>query len=151
MNTDNIFEDAKKIQEYFSEDEKELETVIENLRQIQEISKGQIDSITELSVPGRGTQHYLIEHIGNYVSIQSQLQSLLKDKRDIKSKALDIAIKNSNGDNVSDSSELMIELNKAIQKMKKKAENIEENALTKTVKTKTDEEIDKEIKDKLGK
>ena len=65
-------------------------------------------------VGAKGAQHYLIEHIKNAIALQSQRQSIPKDKFSIKKSLLDYSIKSDNADSESSKS-LFDELNKLIK------------------------------------
>ena len=79
---------------YFKDD---LDAIDEELGKSQDYSKiidEQIDHLKEnCKAMNKGSQHYLIEHITNAVQLQSQRQSLRKDKFSIKKAIMDYAAK----------------------------------------------------------
>ena len=79
---------------YFKDD---LDAIDEELGKSQDYSKiidEQIDHLKEnCNAMNKGSQHYLIEHITNAVQLQSQRQSLRKDKFSIKKAIMDYAAK----------------------------------------------------------
>jgi hypothetical protein len=77
-----LFEDADDFKSYLKEDEEELKSVYDHLLKLQELSDNQLNQLST-ALPGKGTQRYLVDHITNAISIQSQIQSVLKDKRAI--------------------------------------------------------------------
>ncbi len=154
-----LFQDAEEYRSYFKEDEDALQGIIARLQTLQTISDNQINAIAQVSQQGtsvsRGTQHYLIEHITNAIQIQSQMQSVLKDKRSIKESALTIALKKAGGEeNTDDAKAILASLTTVISEMKKKNLSAVEHLESTVEKTITDEESDllnEEIKRKLGK
>ena len=154
-----LFHDADEYRSYFKEDEEALQGIITRLETLQSISDNQINAIAQVSQGGtsvsRGTQHYLIEHITNAIQIQSQMQSVLKDKRSIKESALTLAIKKAGGEeNTDDAKAILASLTTVISDMKKKNQAAVEKLESAVENTITDEESDQlneEIKRKLGK
>lgn len=135
--SDYLFNEADKIKSYFSEDEERLDTVFENLSEMEAKLKEIIDLYT--SNPGmRGTQKSLSDEIANFISIQTQKQSLLKDKRAIKENALNIALKNYNGEGDDEKSSI---LNNLVTLFKNRENTKVEN----------EENIDEEISKRLEK
>lgn len=154
-----IFQDADEYRSYFKEDEEALQSVISRLEKLQSISDKQIDAIAAISQQGtsasRGTQHYLIEHVTNAIQIQSQMQSVLKDKRSIKESALTLALKKAGGEeNTDDAKAILASLTTVISEMKKKnnaATDRLETAVNNTISDEENSKLDEEIKRKLGK
>lgn len=156
---DKVYQDAEAYREYFKEDEEALKNIITRLETLQTISDNQINAIAQVSQQGtsvsRGTQHYLIEHITNAIQIQSQMQSVLKDKRSIKESALTLALKKAGGEeNTDDAKAILASLTTVISDMKKKnlaAVDRLEGAVEKTITQEESDQLDEEIKRKLGK
>lgn len=144
-----IFEEADKYRDYFKDDESALQNLVERLEKLQNISDQQITTIAS-AAQGRGTQHYLIEHITNAIAIQSQLQSVLKDKRSIKEKSIDLALKTSRGEDSGDGNEILTSLQNLIKEQKRAAENTDKLETIILRNKKTDSELDDEIVKKLG-
>jgi len=147
-----IFDEADKYRNYFKEDENALQSVVDRLTKLQGISDSQIEAIAGAQ-QGRGTQHYLVEHITNAIAIQSQMQSVLKDKRSIKERALEIALKVSNGEDIGDGAAVLASLQSLIKEQKKNAEkraaNLENKVESVEENTLSEEEIDAEIERKI--
>ena len=146
---DPIFDEADKYRDYFADDEKDLQELIKRLTKLQNISDKQIDDISAVA-PGKGTQHYLIEHITNAIAIQNQLQSVLKDKRQIKEKSLEIALKNIDGDNIGDGNDILASLQRLIKEQKEKANKNAETLESKIENSGEEIDLDAEIEKKLG-
>lgn len=86
-------ESVQKYLKYFSED---LDAIEEELEKSKEYSKIIDDEIAKLSGvqslgSNKGSQRYLIEHITNAVSLQTQRQSLRKDRVAVKKMIIDFA------------------------------------------------------------
>lgn len=142
-----IFESADEFKSYLDDDIKELQSVYEHLLTLQQLSDGQLEALST-AVPGKGTQRYLVDHITNAIAIQSQIQSVLKDKRAIKENALQLAIKQSNGEDTGDSSAILAALQKVVNEQKiEKRKN--KAAATEKQLAKTEAEIDAEIDERL--
>lgn len=143
-----LFENADAYRSYLEEDEKQLQDVYDHLLVLQGLSDAQLQALAN-ALPGKGMQHYLIEHIANAISIQSQMQSVLKDKRAIKENALQLALKEANGEEIGDSAAILAQLQSLVNSRKIDAKK---SAADKTEKkmTKTDAELDAEIDKRLG-
>ena len=143
-----LFENADAYRSYLEEDEKQLQDVYDHLLVLQGLSDTQLQALSN-ALPGKGMQHYLIEHIANAISIQSQMQSVLKDKRSIKENALQLALKEANGEEIGDSAAILAQLQALVNSRKIDAKK---SAADKTEKkmTKTDAELDAEIDKRLG-
>ena len=155
-----IFKYADEYREYFKEDEDALQGVVDRLTKLQTISDTQITQIEQYTLSGsaasRGTQHYLIEHITNAIQIQSQMQSVLKDKRSIKESALTLALKKAGGEeNTDDAKAILASLTTVISDMKKRNQTavskLEESVTAPTITPEENDQLDEEIKRKLGK
>lgn len=106
-------ETLKQYEDYFKDDLELLDREFKkSLNYAEKIDK-EIDKFDGL-VGAKGAQHYLIEHIKNAIALQSQRQSILKDKFSIKKTLLDYSIKSENADSESNKS-LFDELNKLIK------------------------------------
>lgn len=132
---------SSKYREYFKED---LEAVEEELRKSKGYSQIIDDEINKLSAPSlgsnKGSQHYLIEHIKNAVELQTQRQSLRRDRFNIKKTIIEYEIKElkENKSESSEAQELIDKLNQLLEndkKQKTEKPNYNENDL--------DDEIDK--------
>ena len=85
---------------YFKDDLEALEKEIKKSEGYSAIIEKEIEQFTQKTggaFPVKGSQHYLIEHIKNAVSLQSQKQSLLKDKVSIKKIIMDYSEKGADG------------------------------------------------------
>lgn len=132
---------SSKYREYFKED---LEAVEEELIKSKGYSQIIDDEINKLSAPSlgsnKGSQHYLIEHIKNAVELQTQRQSLRRDRFNIKKTIIEYEIKElkENKSESSEAQELIDKLNQLLEndkKQKTEKPNYNENDL--------DDEIDK--------
>lgn len=142
-----IFEDADDFKSYLKEDEEELKSVYDHLLKLQELSDNQLNQLST-ALPGKGTQRYLVDHITNAISIQSQIQSVLKDKRAIKENALQLALKQTNGEDVGDAAAILAALQKQINERKLEKHKNNASSLEKKIE-KSDAEIDAEIEERL--
>lgn len=106
-------ETLKQYEDYFKDDLELLNAEFEKSLTYAEKIDREIDKFDGL-VGAKGAQHYLIEHIKNAIALQSQRQSILKDKFSIKKSLLDYSIKSDNADSESSKS-LFDELNKLIK------------------------------------
>lgn len=90
----------KSLEEYESYFKSDLEAIDEELAKSKQYSKFIDDEIEKIvqtlqaGVPSKGSQHYLIEHIKNAVALQTQRQSLRKDKFSIRKAIIDYSNKN---------------------------------------------------------
>lgn len=102
-NKESLNEELSKYEKHFSEDIKAIDEELEKSKGYSDIIDNEIKKLT---APGmatnRGGQHYLIEHITNAVQLQTQRQSLRKDKFAIKKAILDYALKFADDDIGSD-------------------------------------------------
>lgn len=105
-------------EEYFRDVLDALEKEFEGSNKYSKIINEQIDNFTQFS-GSKGGQRYLIEHIQNAVALQSQRQSIIKDKFTMKKTILDYTFKE--GDEGSDAN-LFKELTKLVEDSKKKIE-----------------------------
>ena len=71
-------EERKQYEEYFQSTLERLEREYKKTEKYSKQIDDQIDKFENLP-PGKGSQHYLIEHIKNAITLQSQKQSLIKD------------------------------------------------------------------------
>lgn len=128
----------RELEEYFSEIIEGLEI---EFKKSEEYSK-KIDAEIEKfgnTMASRGTQLFLTEHIRNAIALQSQRQSLIKDKFTIKKAILDYTAKDKNAETASKS--LFEELSKLINQDKTKI--IEEKHAV------NQEDLDKQIDELL--
>src|SRR5574344_1641272 len=149
MEQDNnvIFNKADEFKSYFKDDEKSIDSLITKLDSLQQIIDGQINEISQ-AAPGRGTQKYLIDHITNAMSVQTEKQALLRGKRDIKENALTLALKNEEKEGTSDTADVLNALS-ALIKNNKEREEAAVDQLDKKI-NKTEAEIDDEIEKRLA-
>lgn len=93
-NKESLEKNIEFYKNYFKE---ELNAIEEELKKSKEYSKIIDDEIKKLSGPSlganKGAQHYLIEHITNAVSLQTQRQGLRRDNFTIKKAIIDYAAK----------------------------------------------------------
>jgi hypothetical protein len=82
----------KEYEEYFKGVLSELETEFEKSKSYSEKIDREINKL-ESSMPSRGGQLYLTEHIKNAIALQSQRQSIIKDKFSIMKSILDYSAK----------------------------------------------------------
>lgn len=138
---DNDKETLKRFEEYFKDDlamlDKEFKKSLSYAAKIDnEINK--FDGL----VGTKGAQHYLIEHIKNAIALQTQRQSILKDKFSIKKTLLDYSIKSDNADSESNKS-LFDSLNKLIKEgINLRAQEKIPEAQSKDIDSKIDEIVD---------
>lgn len=106
-------ENLKRYQDYFQDDLDAINAAISKSDEYSNIINNEIETFTSQgSISTRGGQHYLIEHIKNAVSLQSQKQSLLKDKVALKKIIMDYSEKSlGEGSSIA---ELQKELNKLV-------------------------------------
>ena len=95
----------------------------------------------------KGGQHYLVSHMENAIALQSQRQSLIKDKFNIKKAVLDYAMKNQEDENAGKN--LFDELSRIIKMDKQRIEAVV-NAVDEKHK-KESEALDKAIEERLTK
>jgi hypothetical protein len=96
-------EKLKDYEDYFNADITAIDEELKKSKEYSSLIDNEIEKLKSSSSNGtnRGAQHYLIEHIKNAVSLQSQRQSLRKDKFSIKKAIMDYGNKfeNTNDDN----------------------------------------------------
>jgi hypothetical protein len=144
-----IFNDADLFAEYLKDNDAELTSLLKKLTELEGISDKQMSAI--MSMPaGRGTQHYLIEYLNSNISIQTQKQSILKDKRDIRNNALNLALKNMKGEDIGDAADVLTKLQILVNTRKQEAADAVGKIEEGIAKAKTDAELDAEIEKKLA-
>ena len=144
-----IFNDADLFAEYLKDNDAELTSLLKKLTELEGISDKQMSAI--MSMPaGRGTQHYLIEYLNSNISIQTQKQSILKDKRDIRNNALNLALKNMKGEDIGDAADVLAKLQILVNTRKQEAADAVGKIEEGIAKAKTDAELDAEIEKKLA-
>ena len=109
-------EERKQYEEYFQNTLSRLESEYKRTEKYARQIDDQIDKF-EKSPPGKGSQHYLIEHIKNAITLQSQKQSLIKDEFGFKKAILDYSLKNTEASNEKD---LFVEIERLINQTKVK-------------------------------
>ena len=123
---DELFKNSEVIRAYFSDDEKQLDNVLNELSEMQDKLKELINNF--IDNPGmRGTQKVLSDQIANFISIQTERQSVLKDKRAIKENSLNIAIKTSSADDSTERDQILNNLVSMIKNTKQSQTNIVED------------------------
>lgn len=141
-NKDSLDKNIDKYTEYFQEDLDAVEDELKKSQHYSEIIDSEIDKLTQPSLGlNKGGQHYLIEHITNAVQLQTQRQSLRKDRFAIKKAIMDYAAKFADEDAGSNENDLIAKVNELLERDKKekniKIENMNDASL--------DAEIDKQI------
>ena len=120
-NKDSLNENIQKYTDYFKED---LDAVEDELKKSMEYSSIIDSEIKKLSSPqmgmNKGGQHYLIEHIANAVQLQSQRQSLRKDRFAIKKAIMDYAAKFADEKATSSEGEFIDKINELLERDKKR-------------------------------
>ena len=139
---DELFKTSNVIRSYFEEDEKQLDSVLTELSGMQDKLKNLIDMF--INNPGmRGTQKVLSDQIANFISLQTQKQSVLKDKRSIKENSLNIALKTQqNADNGEEKDQILNNILSMIKNQKKEQNKEKINNLN--------DNLDEEIEKRLG-
>ena len=115
-------ETIKQFEEYFADDINAIDCELKKSSEYSEIIDNEINSLRNTGTFGttKGGQHYLIEHLSNAVQLQSQRQSLRKDKLSIKKLILDYANKAEKEKNGA-SDDIAAILNKYIEDQKKES------------------------------
>lgn len=118
-----IIDGIDKFEAYFKEDLDAIEEELTKSKSYSDIIDNEIKKITDTTSLGatKGSQHYLIEHISNAVQLQSQRQSLRKDRFNIKKAIMDYANR-LNPENADDRS-VLEEINKLLELDKKNKKN----------------------------
>ena len=114
-----------RYEDYFAEDLAAIEEELAKSKEYSKIIDDEISKLTAVQSIGanKGSQRYLIEHITNAVSLQTQRQSLRKDKVALKKAILDYTNKDTkNESETGDMTNLVKELID-LAKDKKKEEN----------------------------
>ena len=140
---------ADKKQEYEQYFQEILDELEKEFAKSNEYSKTIDDEIKKFSdfANSKGGQHYLIEHIRNAITLQSQRQSIIKDKFSIKKAILDYTFKD---DDEGSEQNLFKELQKLVQDSKKKIDKSNQKhqeVATKIEDTSLDAEIDELLED----
>jgi len=138
MTDDNL----KKYEEYFKDSFDQLDEEFHKSKEYSEKIDRQIQLFDSAAVPSKGGQHYLIEHIKNAISLQTQRQSIIKDKFSIKKAILDYSFKTD--DQESNSNKDLFE---EISKMIKETKEINKDLVPKNVTKNIDSEIDGLVED----
>jgi len=137
-------ESRAEYEEYFKEVWDALDAEFEGSKEYSEIINNEIAKFKDFS-GSKGGQHYLIEHVKNAVALQSQRQSIIKDKFTMKKTILDFTFKE--GDEGSDQN-LFKELTKLVENSKTKI--AKSNAAHKEVAEEITKTQDNEIDEILG-
>jgi hypothetical protein len=133
---------VKKYQEYFGSVIQELE---EQMKKSEEYAKKIDAEIAKFdgSMASKGSQYFIVEHLRNAIELQSQKQSLIKDKFVIKKAILDYAMKTEN--NESDGKTIFAELSKIVKIDKQKLDELGRKMET----SQSPEELDRKIDELL--
>jgi len=83
----------KEFEEYFRSILEEIEREFEKSNNYSKKIDAELEKF-ETAMPSKGTQFFVAEHMKNAISLQSQRQSLIKDKFAIKKAILDYTMKN---------------------------------------------------------
>lgn len=131
----------KEYEEYFSDIISELE---EEFKKSNEYSKKIDSEISKFdgALPQKGTQYFLIEHLKNAIALQSQRQSIIKDKFSIKKSVLDYVMKDKTDDEKGKT--LFEELSKIVKNDKEQLAKIGQ-AIDSTIQKQNQEELDSKI------
>lgn len=105
-------------EKYFKEDLDAIEEELKKSKGYSDIIDNEINKLTDIAFVNKGGQHYLIEHIQNAVQLQSQRQSLRKDKFTIKKTIMDYVNKLTS-DEDSSAKAIMEKLNELLANDKK--------------------------------
>jgi len=136
-NRESIEKNMQTYEAYFKEDLDAIEEELKKSKEYSEIIDGEIQKLAE---PGlglnKGGQHYLIEHITNAVSLQTQRQGLRRDRVAIKKAIVEYAAKFAE-ENGTDESALVETINRLLEKDKIDKSKIATNA--------SDESLDSEV------
>ena len=118
----NIMTTLEEFEEYFKDDLAAIDEELAKSKQYSAMIDEEIEKIHAASIASggalKGSQRYLIEHIKNAVALQTQRQSLRKDKFTIRKTILDYDHKNSKnveGDGIN----IQAEISKLIAESKK--------------------------------
>jgi hypothetical protein len=147
MDNEKLISKANEYLTYFSDESDKLKASYDKCVQLEKTMDDQISAITAQPA-GRGTQHYLIDHITNAISLQSEKQSIAKDMSDLKKTALGYAIKDMVGDDDTSGKDNVLAMLSELIKQEKKSEA--ENK-TDGKKIQNDSDLDAEIEAKLNK
>jgi hypothetical protein len=134
----------KEYEEYFNEILRELEKEFEKSNSYSQKIDEELQKF-EGAMPSKGTQYFLIEHIKNAISLQSQRQSLIKDKFNIKKAVLDYVTKDKSEEATGKS--LFDELTKIVNSDKQKLQKLSDK-IDSTIK-KNEESLDNKIDELL--
>jgi hypothetical protein len=131
----------KEYEAYFNEILEELQKEFDKSNSYSQKIDEELQKF-EGSMPSKGTQYFLIEHIKNAISLQSQRQSLIKDKFNIKKAVLDYVMKDKNEETTGKS--LFDELAKIVKNDKDKIAAIG-SKIESTIQKQQQEDIDSKI------
>jgi hypothetical protein len=93
MAQDNV----KKFEEYFKQIMDEIEAEFRKSNDYSQTIDEEIKKFREL-LGSKGSQHFLVEHVRNAIELQSQRQSLIKDKFNVRKAILDYSMKSVDDD-----------------------------------------------------
>lgn len=88
----------KEFSDYFKDDLKELEEEFKKSSAYSAKIDTEIERFSEIFA-SKGGQHYMIEHMRNAIQLQSQRQSILKDKVAIRKLILDYTMRSKEEEN----------------------------------------------------
>lgn len=112
----------EEFEQYFKDDLAAIDEELAKSKQYSAMIDEEIEKIHAASIASggalKGSQHYLIEHIKNAVALQTQRQSLRKDKFTIRKTILDYDHKNSKTSD-GESVNIQAEISKLIAESKK--------------------------------
>ena len=119
MENTELFKTAEEFLKYFNAELEKINISYNKCEEMEQIINKHITAIDNAPA-GKGTQHYLIEHTANMISIQTEKQSLVKEITSLKQKAIEFAMKITNKEeSLSDHEAIMLALDKLIEKEKK--------------------------------
>lgn len=138
-------EDAnlERFKEYFQDAITELNIEFNKSKEYSLKIDREIKKYDEIVQTGRGnSQHYLVEHIKNAIALQTQRQSIIKDKFSIKKAVLDYSIKSDAIDNDS-SKNIFEEITKMVDFAKlTQASNLSTTKISEEQHEEIDDQID---------
>jgi hypothetical protein len=114
MADDNV----KKYEEYFKQIMDEIEKEFNKSSEYSQTIDEEIKKFRDL-IGSKGSQHFLIEHVRNAIELQSQRQSLIKDKFNIRKAVLDYSMKSLDTD--SSNKALFAKLSEIVKRDKQEA------------------------------
>jgi hypothetical protein len=149
--TKTIFDDASSYEEHFKEDIAKLQKMSDELSAYQDICEKRITLLSSDDNPSqRGRDKYITDLAASLVAIVAEKHALEEDTIKIRQEAVNYALKNNNGNDNSDTSELLRLFLKMQKSETRNSEVVKSINDTLSAAPKSASDLDSEIDKRIG-